>query len=272
MVRRFVLLSVAAGLALAFHAPLAAQSTSGIIRGRVTSGAEQPVAGAQVVARNTTTGFQRGALSDAGGRYLIPLLPPGGPYTVSVTSIGFAPSELTGLTVTVGDATTANFDLSIQAVQVAGITVTAGAPRVDATQSGVVSRVGTQQIESLPVAGRDFTDFLNLSPLVSPQPGVGTGGQFAVGGQRTSGTNVQIDGTDANNIYFGENRGSSRTPFAFSLESIKEFALITNGYDVEYGNYQGGVVNAVTKSGTNEFDGSAFFFRRGEALTGDDFL
>src|SRR5687768_11340144 len=162
MVRRFVLLSVAAGLALVWAAAAAAQSTSGAIRGRITSGAEQPVAGAQVVARNTTTGFQRGALTDVGGRYLIPLLPPGGPYTVSVTSIGFASSELTGITVTVGDATTANFDLSIQAVQVAGITVTAEAPRVDATQAGVVARVGSQQVENLPVAGRDFTDFLNL--------------------------------------------------------------------------------------------------------------
>jgi hypothetical protein len=242
-----------------------------MIRGRVTSGAEQPVAGAQVVVRNPTTGFQRGALADVGGRYLIPLLPPGGPYTVSVTSIGFAPAELSGITVTTGDATTANFDLSVQAVRVAGLTVTAGAPRVDASQSGVVARVGTQQIEGLPVAGRDFVDFLNLSPLVSPQPGIGTGGQFAVGGQRTSGTNVQIDGTDANTIYFGENRGSSRTPFAFSLESIKEFALITNGYDVEYGNYQGGVVNAVTKGGTNDVDGSLFYYRRDEALTGKDF-
>jgi hypothetical protein len=107
--------------------------------------------------------------------------------------------------------------------------------------------------------------------LVSPQPAVGTGGQFSIGGMRTSGTNVQIDGADANNIYFGENRGSSRSPFAFSLESIKEFQLITNGYDVEYGSYQGGVVNAVTKTGTNDFDGSVFFFRRDERLTAKDF-
>jgi hypothetical protein len=275
MIRSFVLrrtgwlLLLAAGLTLV--QPAAAQSTTGAVRGRITSGADQPLAGAQVLARNTTTGFQRGTLTDVQGRYLIPQLPPGGPYTVSVTSIGFAPNERTGLTVSVGDATNVNFDLSVQAVQVAGIIVTAEAPRVDATQAGVVSRVGSQQVENLPVAGRDFTDFLNLSPRVSPQPGAGTGGQFAISGQRTSGTNVQIDGTDANNIYFGENRGSTRTPFAFSLESIREFALVTNGYDVEYGNYQGGVVNAVTRGGTNDLQGSFFYFRRDEALTGKDF-
>lgn len=270
--RRLALVATAVGLAsLALARPAAAQSTTGAIRGRITSDAGQAVAGAQVVARNTATGFQRGALTGTDGRYYIPLLPPGGPYTIGVTMIGFAAADRRGLAVTTGDAVAVDFDLSVQAVQVGGITVTAAAQRVDPSQAGVVSRVRTEQIENLPVAGRDFTDFLNLNPLVSPQPGAGTGGQFAVGGQRTSGTNLQIDGADANNIYFGENRGSTRTPFAFSLESIKEFTLVVNGYDVEYGNYQGGVVNAVTKSGTNALDGSIFFYRRDERMTGKDF-
>ena len=80
-----------------------------------------------------------------------------------------------------------------------------------------------------------------------------TGGQFSIAGQRPSQTNVQIDGVDANNAFFGENRGGSRIPFIFSLESIREFQIITNGYDVEYGNYSGGIVNIVTKGGTNDF-------------------
>jgi hypothetical protein len=246
-------------------------ATSGTFRGRVTGPEGQPVASAQVAARNTSTGLQRAVLTDGDGRYAIPLLPPGGPYTVTVTSVGFGAAERTGFNVTSGDVITVNFALAVQAVQLAGIEVTGQAARVDVTQGGVVHRVGTQQIEGLPVNGRDFTDFLNLSALVSPQPEVTTGGQFAIGGARSSGTNIQVDGADANNIFFGENRGSSRTPFAFSLESIKEFQLITNGFDVEYGNYQGGVVNAVTKTGTNEFHGSGFFYHRDERLTGDDF-
>ncbi|MGH7572722.1 MAG: TonB-dependent receptor plug domain-containing protein, partial [Gemmatimonadota bacterium] len=143
--------------------------------------------------------------------------------------------------------------------------------QVDVSEGGVVELIDEEQIENLPTLGRDFTDFINLSGLVSPTPEVTTGGQFSLGGGRTSATNVTVDGVDANNSFFGENRGSSRIPFTFSLESIKEFQIITNGFDVEYGNYTGGIVNAVTKGGTNEFHGSAFFFGRDEALTGSGF-
>ena len=246
-------------------------TTTGSVRGQVVSGTGAPAPNVQVVVRNIETGLTRGVRSDAGGRYLIPLLP-SGTYEVQVTGVGFAPATPRVVRVSANETTALNVTLNAQAVALEGLTVTAAAAQVDATQGGVVQTVSTEQIENLPVAGRDFTDFLNLSPLVSPQPGIGTGGQFSIAGQRTSGTNVQIDGTDANNVYFGENRGSSRTPFAFSLESIREFQLITNGYDVEYGSYQGGVVNAITRGGTNELDGSVFYFRRGEALTGDDFV
>jgi hypothetical protein len=265
--RAFSLLWLAA---LAVATPLQAQqgTTSGTFRGRVTAD-DQPVVGAQVVARNVATGVTRGTLTDAQGRYALPLLQPG-PYTLTITSIGYSAAERTGLTASAGIVSTVDISLSVQAVAIEEIE--AIGQRASIGQSGVATRVGAEQVENLPVAGRDFTDFLNLSPLVSPQPGIGTGGQFSIGGQRTSGTNVQIDGTDANNIYFGENRGSSRSPFAFSLESIREFQLITNGYDVEYGSYQGGVVNAVTKGGTNEFTGTAFYYNRGEALTSKDFL
>ena len=268
---RVVFFSLIALAPLAFAAPAQAQqgTTTGTFRGRVTTPEGQPVVGAQVVARNTATGVTRGTLTDAEGRYAIPLLQPG-PYTLRVTSIGYAEQERAGLNASAGNVSTVDVTVSIQAVAIDA--VTAVGTRADIGQTGVATRVGTEQVENLPVAGRDFTDFLNLSPLVSPQPGIGTGGQFSIAGQRTSGTNVQIDGTDANNIYFGENRGSSRTPFAFSLESIREFQLITNGYDVEYGSYQGGVVNAVTKGGTNEINGSAFYYRRGENLTSKDFL
>jgi hypothetical protein len=266
------LMSLTAGLMLATSSVNAQQSsTTGTIRGRVTTTGGQPVPGAQITARNVPTGVTRGTLSDADGRYAIPLLQPGGPYTVAVTSIGYRDAQQTDVMANSGSVTPVNFLLEVQAVRVNEISVVASAPRVDIGEGGVATRVGTAKVENLPVAGRDFTDFLNLSPLVSPQPGIGTGGQFSVAGARTSGTNVQIDGADANNIYFGENRGSSRSPFAFSLESIKEFQLITNGYDVEYGNYQGGVVNAVTKTGTNTFGGTAFYYRREQGLTAKDF-
>ena len=245
-------------------------ATTGGIRGEVTSAEGRPVAGAQVAAVNEETGLRRSVVSGEDGRYTIPLLPPGR-YRVEAQGLGLAAAARPAIPVRLNEVTPVNFTLAAEAVALEGITVSGGTARVDPTQGGVVQTITPEQVENLPVQGRDFTDFLNLSPLVSPQPGVGTGGQFAIGGARTSGTNVQIDGTDANNVFFGENRGSSRTPFAFSLESIREFQLITNGFDVEYGNYQGGVVNAVTRGGTNEFRGSAFAFFRDQSLTGEDF-
>ncbi|MDX1748162.1 MAG: TonB-dependent receptor plug domain-containing protein, partial [Halobacteriales archaeon] len=158
-----------------------------------------------------------------------------------------------------------------EAVALEGITVLADRERIDVSDASVVDMVTREQIEELPALGRDFTDFINLSALVAPQPGVTTGGQFSIGGARTSGTQIQIDGADANNAFFGENRGSSRIPFTFSLESIREFQIITNGFDVEYGKFSGGLINAVTKSGTNETQGNAFVFWRDETLTADNF-
>jgi outer membrane receptor for ferrienterochelin and colicin len=268
--RLFVL---ALSLLLPLSGRLAAQgATTGAIRGEVTAAAGgAAVSGATVSAVNTATGFRRSAVTDSRGRYIIPQLPAGS-YRVEARGLGLGQSTQTGVSVRTNESTSIAFSLTAQAVAVEGLTVTAAPAGADVAQGGVARRVGEEQLENLPVQGRDFTDFLNLSPLVSPQPQVGTGGQFSIAGARTSGTNIQVDGADANNIFFGENRGSSRTPFTFSLESVKEFQLIANGYDVEYGNYQGGVMNAVTKGGTNAWEGSAFFYRRGEALTGDDFF
>lgn len=244
--------------------------TSGSIRGQVTSAAGAPVPSARVTAVNAETGLRRTAVAGEEGRFAILLLPPG-TYQVEVQAIGFAPFVTQDVNVRIGEASPVNAQLAEQAVAIEGIVVSGERARLDPTQGGVSQTVTPEQVENLPTQGRDFTDLINLSPLVSPQPGTGTGGQFSIAGSRTSGTNVQVDGVDANNVFFGENRGSSRTPFAFSLESIKELQLITNGFDVEYGNYVGGVVNAVTKGGTNDFKGGGFYFFRDEALTGDDF-
>ncbi|HXF95790.1 MAG TPA: TonB-dependent receptor, partial [Gemmatimonadales bacterium] len=210
------------------------------------------------------------AVTDARGRYAIPLLPPG-LYTVRVRQLGYRPAALPGVRVTVGEATPVDVTLEAAPVALEEVRVEAEATRIDPTRTGVAQTIAPDLIENLPVLGRDFTDFLALSPLISPQPQVGTGGQFSVGGARTSGTNLRVDGADANNVFFGENRGSSRTPFTFSLESVKEFQLVTNGYDVEYGNYQGGVVNAVTRGGTNQLRASGFLYFRDEGITGKDF-
>ncbi len=247
-----------------------ASTTTGNIRGRVTDEAGNPLPAATVVATNEETGFQRGTQTGDDGVFVVRFLPPGS-YRVAARRIGQQASELPGIRVTVGSTAPANFTLRTAAVQLAGVEVTAAGREIDVADAGVKQTVSQEEIAELPSLGRDFTDFIALSGLVSPAPEVTTGGQFAIAGQRPSQTSIQIDGVDANNAFFGENRGGSRIPFAFSLESIREFQIITNGFDVEFGNYSGGVINIVTQGGTNDFRASLYGNYRDKSLTREDF-
>ena len=247
-----------------------ASTTTGNIRGRVIDEAGNPLPAATVVATNEETGFQRGTQTGDDGVFVVRFLPPGS-YRVAARRIGQQASELPGIRVTVGSTAPANFTLRTAAVQLTGVEVTANAREIDVADAGVKQTVSQEEIAELPSLGRDFTDFIALSGLVSPAPEVTTGGQFAIAGQRPSQTSIQIDGVDANNAFFGENRGGSRIPFAFSLESIREFQIITNGFDVEFGNYSGGVINIVTQGGTNDFRASLYGNYRDKSLTREDF-
>jgi outer membrane receptor for ferrienterochelin and colicin len=258
-----------AALAAGAAAPLAAQTTTGEIRGVVTDDEGAPLAGASVTARNGGTGFQRSATTGSDGAYVIRLLPPGS-YRVQAAQLGRATGVRNGVGVAVGGSAVVNLSLGTETLALEAVTVTATGGD-EAAEGGVTQLVTEQQIQELPVLGRDFTDFINLSGLVAPDPGATTGGQFSIAGQRASQTSIQIDGVDANNSFFGENRGGSRIPFAFSLESIREFQIITNGFDVEYGSYTGGIVNVVTRGGTNEWRGTAYANYRSDALTGRNF-
>ena len=257
---------------LALSASAFAQgTTSGALRGRVVDEGGQPLASTTVTATNEATGLVRGSQTDDDGVYLIRLLP-SGTYRVAARRIGQQPVEQAGIRVVVGSTTPLNFTLRTAAVTLTGVQIVAEAQPIDVAEAGVSQTVSQEEISNLPTLGRDFTDFISLSGLVSPDPAATTGGQFSIGGQRPSQTNIQIDGVDANNSFFGENRGGSRAPFSFSLESIREFQVITNAYDVEYGNYSGGVVNIITRGGTNDLKGSVYGNHRGSNLTANDFV
>ncbi|MDX1623466.1 MAG: TonB-dependent receptor [Gemmatimonadota bacterium] len=263
--------ALAAFLILTLPSPAAAQQglTTGSISGTIVDQQGQPLDGATVVVENLETGATSQVETDENGRYTVALLRPGR-YTVRAEMPPLEAVERGPVQVKIGEERAVS--IALQPVEVEEIVAMIDeAVAIDPTQGGVIESVSEEQINELPTAGRDFTDFINLSGLISPQPNITTGGQFSVGGARTSGTNVTIDGADANNAFFGENRGSSRIPFAFSLESIKEFQIVTNGYDVEYGKFSGGLINAVTKGGTNDFDASFFVFARDEDLTARNF-
>lgn len=253
--------------------PVAAQNstTTGQVRGRVLGDQGRPVSAVVVTARNSETGLERSAISGSNGLYVIRLLPPG-VYEVRTDIIGFREAARAGIRVVIGRATPVNFELQTEAVEIEGIEVSTERPPIDVADGGVTQYVSEQEIGELPTLGRDFTDFINLSGLVAPDPGETTGGQFSIAGMRASQTNIQIDGVDANNSFFGENRGGARIPFVFSLESIREFQIITNGFDVEHGRFGGGIVNVITRGGTNEFKGSVYANIRDDALTADPFI
>lgn len=267
--------AVAVGLlACAALLPLSAAGaqvvTTGSIRGQVTDTAAAPIGGALVIATNSETGLRREARTADDGWYTVSLLPPG-IYTVRAQLIGYRPREVSGVRVSLGERTSVALRLEAAGVELTAVEVTAERTGIDVTDGSVMQLVTQEEIEGLPSLGRDFSEFISLSGLVGPNPEETTGGKFSIAGQRPSQTNVQIDGADGNSGFFGENRGGSRIPFSFSLESIREFQVITNGYDVEYGLYSGGVVNVVTRGGTNTLEGTGYVNFRSDALTTNDF-
>ena len=263
-----------AGLLGAAELSAQAGTTTATVRGRVIDDAGAPIAGAQVSVRNETTGVQSGALSRNNGLYIVPFIAPGGPYEVTIQMLGFGTQTRRFDRLQIGEVVTVDFELATEAVEVEGVEVAVEAtPIIETREPSVIDRVSQIEIEALPTNGRNFADFVVLSPSVIPDAGDGSGGNLSLGGGRRGGNNIQIDGVGNNGTFFGgEARGSDRIAFAFSMEAVKEFQVITNGYDVEHGSFNGGLINTVTRSGTNEFQGSAFFYRRGEELTGDDFL
>ena len=127
------------------------------------------------------------------------------------------------------------------------------------------SSVAERQVQNLPVNGRNFLDFVTLTPGVVRDP---RGGDLSFGGQRGTLNSVQIDGADNNNNFFGQSLGRTgvRAPYQFSQDAVQEFQVNTSSFSAEFGHAAGGVINVITKSGTNELHGSAFEFYRDRAL------
>lgn len=253
-------------------------TTTATIRGVVVSPDNTPVAGATVVATNAQSGTRRGTQTDDRGRYTIPFLDPG-IYTLRAQRIGFRPVDRTGLRLTLGQVETQDFRLEGAATQLGAIVVTdTNAPLIEGTKTGTSTRILEEQLRQLPTSDRNFKNLVVLTPGSSDVGATGAGGGQSIGGGRTASSNLLMDGVNNNESYFGgDARGGDRLPFSYSIEAVKEIQVITAGYDVERGQFTGGTVNAVTKSGTNTFSGSIFDYERGDKrfglkLTGNDFL
>ncbi len=257
-----------AGLLLLAPAAALAQSNAvtGQIFGTVTDPDGGVLPGTTVEVRNVETGLVRRAIADASGFYRIDLLP-SGTYDVKATMDGFKTEIQKGVRVTLGSAIRVDFKLSLSAVK-EEIVVTAQAPVVETSNPSIAAEVSSEQIANLPLNGRDFTDFIALTPGAIPD----SVGRTHISGMRGIQNSFNIDGANDQSTFFGEERGGTRPPFTFSQAAIKEFQVISSSYSVQFGNASGGIINAITKSGTNEFKGEAWYYYRDESFVGDDAL
>ena len=260
------LIAALVGLVLG-AAPLAAQGvTTGAVTGTVTDNTGNPIEGAQVQLRNPLTGFSAGALSRAGGTYLIQGLEPNSDYELTVRRIGFAPVTRTGIRVTLGQATRQDVQLAPQAAELAAVTVTAETDEIiNPSKSGVTTTISDSALRRLPTLNRNFQDFVQLVPQVST-----TTGYLSGGGANLRQNQIQIDGAQSGDVFgLGTTGqpGAQANAKSIPLDAVKEYQVLLSPFDVRQGNFGGLLINAVTKSGTNEFHGSIYGYLRDQALT-----
>lgn len=233
-----------------------AQAGTGTITGAVSdsTGAIVPNATVKYVNKNTAAG--KTVIASADGIYTFILLQPG-LYTVTASAGSFADQSL-DVGVQVGRTTTANFALGVGDVSAI---VTVSAEGIQTTEGKPDAILSDTAISNLPINGRRFQDFATLTPTAQIDP---QRGQISLSGQRGINTNVNVDGVDYNQPFFGGIRGGERSNSAFTLpqESIREFQVIASGYGAEFGRSSGGIINVVTKSGGNDVRGSAFYLLR----------
>jgi carboxypeptidase family protein len=244
-----------------------AQATTGIIRGTVTdSTGGQPLAGATVTLRNRETNAERTLNTNASGVYVATLLRVGS-YDIGARALGFRESRRDSVAVRLGETVERSFALAPQIVQLEELT--AAAPELPVDNSSVsATRLTAAAVEGLPNNGRNVFNFTTLTPNVAIVQGP-DGDEISIGGQRGIHNNVSVDGADFNNPFFGEQRGGQRPAFTFNLDAVQDFLVVSDGANAEFGRSGGGFLNIITKSGTNEFHGSAHYFGKYDALSAD---
>ncbi len=243
------------------------QST-GQITGSVMDNDGGVLPGVTVEARNPATGFSRAAITDTDGFYRLDLLP-SGTYDVKAVLSGFQTEVQRAVQVSLGSSVRIDYKLHASTVA-EEIVVTAEAPIIETTNPSVASTVGNEQIANLPLQGRDFTDFAILTPGAVAADNSQQGGRGGLNiGARAIQNSFNIDGSNSQSNFFGEERGGTRPPFTFSQAAIKEFQVVKSSYNLQF-NSSGGVINAVTKSGTNELKGEAFYYYRDDSFVEED--
>jgi hypothetical protein len=263
---RTIRILLAVALSVTFPALASAQSqiTTAVIEGVVTDSSGAVLPGVTVALRNVDTNFTRTLVTDRDGRFVALQLPPGR-YTVTYTLPNFATLVQENVVVSVGESARLTPSMKLSGVAET-VTVTTQTPTVATTRTAPSTTLNEKTIETTPILGRKFEDLLTLTPGVSVVQGP-DGDEITFSGQRGVFNNISLDGGDYNNGFFGEQMGGQRAAIDITLDAVKEFQVIATGAPAEFGRTAGGIVNVITKSGTNQVKGSLFHFQRLEGLT-----
>jgi hypothetical protein len=284
---RFPYVVLLSACALMLALPLLAQSPNGVINGLVSDPTNRVIVDADVVVANDVTGVKYTTKTNGEGIYVVPNLPPG-PYRLQVSKVGFKTLLKPDIVLNVQDALSINFTLPVGALYET-MTVTGGAPLVNAESAAVSTVVDRQFAENLPMNGRSFQTLIQLTPGVAV---VGTNsadsGQFSINGQRASSNYWMVDGVSANIGMsaspggLGPGNGLGGTVGSFSVlggtnslvsvDAMQEFRIQTSTYAPEFGRTPGGQISIVTRSGTNRFHGTAFDYFRNDVLDASDWF
>src|SRR5215472_3030330 len=256
-----------------------AQVTGATVSGTITDPSGGVVANATVTATNTATAVARSVTTDSAGLYTIPNLVPG-PYDFKVASTGFSTSVQSGVQLAVGQQLQLNFGLKVGQTSTE-VQVTEAAPQIDLTSSALTGQVESETVRELPLNGRDWTSLAVLQPGVkaietqmsyatSARGNRGFGGELTISGQRSTFNNYRIDGVSVNDYAMAA--PGNVIGVVLGVDAIEEFQVLTGGFPAEYGRATGGVVNAISRSGTNQFHGAVYEFLRNSALDANDYF
>jgi hypothetical protein len=270
--RAFLCFCVA--LLLGVTIPCSAQVSTGSIEGLVTDNSGAVVVNASITAVNVATSIERKTVTNDAGLYTLPTLQPG-TYRIAVAAQGFAQQTTSNIALTVGGEVTVNFSLKVGSAA-EQVDVTDAASSVDLGTSTIKPVVESKTVEELPLNGRDWTQLANLQPgvaAVRTQSAVsisnqranrGVGNQVTIGGARPQGNNYRVDGISINDYSNGGPGGVAGANLG--VDAIQEFSVVSSNAGGDVGKTSGGIINAVTRSGSNEWHGSAYEFLRNSAL------
>src|ERR1700722_8711584 len=256
-----------------------AQVTGATLSGTVSDSSGGVVVGATISSRNTATGIVREATTDSAGLFTIPNLVPGD-YEVKVTAAGFSTAVQSNLSLAVGQQQQLNFSMKVGSTSTT-VQVSESAPQIELTSSAVSGQVESETVRELPLNGRDWTSLAQLQPGVkqiqtqmafstSARGNRGFGGEMTISGQRSTFNNYRIDGINVNDYAMAA--PGNVIGIVLGVDAIQEFSVLTSGFPAEYGRATGGVVNAISRSGTNQFHGAVYEFLRNSALDANDYF